>query len=131
MPRAFTWSWYDPRLWFSIPIVPESHWATILVKSLLRSAAGVTFLKSAAYFSNAATFLGSLTVVFAPLASQKDVIPDWPYMASSACAMEPAPPRMVYPNSFFPASVSFFAASKNVSQVAGSSREAFLNRSVR
>ena len=54
-------------MWFSIPIVPESHWATILVKSLLRSAAGVTFLYSAAYFSSAATFFGSLTVVFSPL----------------------------------------------------------------
>ncbi len=45
--------------------------------------------------------------------------------------MDPAPPRMVYPNSFLPLFVSFSAASKNASHVVGASSPAFSNRSVR
>ncbi|SCD70341.1 hypothetical protein GA0115249_1075112 [Streptomyces sp. PpalLS-921] len=59
-----------------MPMVPVSHWATIFVKSLLTSAAGVVFLKRAAYFSSASTFFGSLSVVVSP--SQNDVMPLWP-----------------------------------------------------
>src|SRR4051794_22967031 len=126
-PSAFTLLAVEPRLWCMIAIEPPPNWATILVKSLITSAAGVSFLYRAATLLISSTLRGSL-IVLLPLESKKLLIPEYEYISVSSWKIDPAPPRMVKPYWFFWVSVSLVTSVKKSFQVLGAFRPAWLNR---